>query len=721
MITPPASSGRASTRAEDARERACASPHGYATTDERRRRSRPISVPASCHTANGSSASERHARRPPPSASPAGSSRYSAPSLGESSARNEGGSGSVVASAEPDERRERAALRTGGWPPAPRTDASRPGATVDREAAATRPRRMPAAQEERQREHEHLQPARARSRLGPLMPAPPSPRAVVAVVAVVEVEIAPAEIDVVDDGAEQMRVRLNELIAGAPDELARRVVALHDLHHAVDLARQHDRVGHRQHRRRVEDDEVVVPRAARSSIARMRGEPTSSAGFGGVGPAGMKSMSRGLERVARSCRARPGRRGSSTDPRSLAMPSARWQLGWRRSTSISSTREPASASVAARFSAAHRLALARRRAGDEHHLRRRVRASRTAPRCGARGTPRRPARAARAPPRSGVPSAVASAAPVPSPSACGAGERRASAKFGMVASVGQLEQLFHLLAALHAVVEVLADERRGEAPARPASEAERQVHAARAAGSAGAAPRRARRRGRWSARAPSSPRSPSAASAASRAACGAVVDVVLEQLVARAEVAEPTPPSRAGRASACSSPSRARAAASHSRTAAPSCAPRRRAGAATRLLLPELPTISRVVRAEAVARAPRCCALQVEQRRGELLDAGLVEEVRERSAVGLARGSRSGSASATRSPSALVSRLESSPIRCATIFCSWLTATFGCSVAKRASAASARSTLLFRLAHLPAEELLGGHVGRSRASSLASM
>jgi hypothetical protein len=66
---------------------------------------------------------------------------------------------------------------------------------------------------------------------------------VVAVVAVVKVEVAPSEVDVVDDGAEDVRVRLQQLIAGAPDQLARRVVTLYDLHHAVDLARQHHGIG----------------------------------------------------------------------------------------------------------------------------------------------------------------------------------------------------------------------------------------------------------------------------------------------------------------------------------------------------------------------------------------------------------------------------------------------------------------------------------------------
>ena len=100
------------------------------------------------------------------------------------------------------------------------------------------------------------------------------------------------------------------------------------------------------------------------------------------------------------------------------------------------------------------------------------------------------------------------------------------------------------------------------------------------------------------------------------------------------------------------------------------------------------------------ARACRSSSAQV-----QLLDAGLVEEVGERRRVSGASGTRSGSASVTRVPSALVSRLESSPICCPTTFCSWLTATFGCSVAKRRSAVCARSTLAARLAQLVVEEL----------------
>src|SRR5207245_10647845 len=67
---------------------------------------------------------------------------------------------------------------------------------------------------------------------------------VLPVVAAVEVEIAPAEVHVVDDGAEDLRARVRELIAGAAHELARRVVTLHHEHDAVGLPPEQCGVGH---------------------------------------------------------------------------------------------------------------------------------------------------------------------------------------------------------------------------------------------------------------------------------------------------------------------------------------------------------------------------------------------------------------------------------------------------------------------------------------------
>ena len=246
------------------------------------------------------------------------------------------------------------------------------------------------------------------------MPAPPRQlRAViVAVVAVVEVEVAPAGTTLLTTAPSRCASAEHELIARAADELARRVVALHDQHHAVGSRASTTASVTGSTGRRVEDDEVVLLARSSSSVARMRAEPTSSAGFGGVGPAGMNE----IVGVSRTRTIAP----SSTWPaRKLDRPAvvldaegamaarmaqvdvdeqhARARLGERRRRGSGSSRScPRSP-----------------RAGDQDHLRRRRSASRTAPRCGACGTPPRPASAARASPRAARVVPVAERAPAP--------------------------------------------------------------------------------------------------------------------------------------------------------------------------------------------------------------------------------------------------------------------------------------------------------------------
>ena len=86
---------------------------------------------------------------------------------------------------------------------------------------------------------------------------------------------------------------------------------------------------------------------SRASASCILVEPTSSAGFGGWGPADMnESRGASILRITSSM-GRPVRKVES--PTSFVTPMCGWQLACRMSASMRSTRAPDSASVAARF------------------------------------------------------------------------------------------------------------------------------------------------------------------------------------------------------------------------------------------------------------------------------------------------------------------------------------------------------------------------------------
>src|SRR5207247_2362022 len=77
------------------------------------------------------------------------------------------------------------------------------------------------------------------------------------VVAVVEVQVPPGQIHVVHDHAQDGSAGHQQPIARLADQPARGAVPLHHEHHGVDLPREHHGIRHRQHGRRIDDQEVV--------------------------------------------------------------------------------------------------------------------------------------------------------------------------------------------------------------------------------------------------------------------------------------------------------------------------------------------------------------------------------------------------------------------------------------------------------------------------------